>query len=102
MPIEPVLLVVYALALSRIAGLIVLDELWEKQRDALKARLDDRQWSAGWFLNGWLTCPWCVGVPLAAVAAPVIWFHSQNPILLIPALGLALAQVIGMTSTSGR
>lgn len=102
MPIEPVLLVVYALALARVAGLVVLDEIWEVERDALKARLDDRRWSAGWFLNGWLTCPWCFGVPLAAVATPLIWFHSENPILLIPALGLALAQVIGMTSSSGR
>ena len=102
MPIEPVLLLIYALALARIAGFIVLDEIFDTPRKKILERLDDREWSLGWFVTGWLTCPWCVGVPLVAAALPVIWFHSQNPLVLIPALGLALAQVVGMTSTTGR
>jgi hypothetical protein len=36
------------------------------------------------------------------VAAPLIWFHGNQPLLLIPALGFALSQVAGMLSDLGR
>lgn len=102
MPIEPVLLVVYALALARLAGLVTIDDWSERWRVKAIERLDDKPGSAGWYATAWLSCSWCLGVPLAIFATPLVWFHSENPILLIPALAGAFAQVIGMTSTSGR
>jgi len=36
------------------------------------------------------------------VAAPLIWLWGDHPLLLIPAIALALAQVAGMISNVGR
>lgn len=102
MPIETVHLIVYALALSRLAGMVTIDEWSERWRLRAVERFDDKPGSAGWYARAWLTCSWCFGIPLSIAATPIVWFHSENPILLIPALIGAFAQVIGMTSTAGR
>ena len=102
MPIEPVHLVIYALALARLAGMVTIDTWSERWRLKAVERLDDKEGSLGWYATAWLTCAWCFGIPLAIVATPIIWFHWAQPILFFFALIGAFAQVIGMTSTSGR
>lgn len=45
------------------------------------------------------TCPWCVSIYVAAVAAPLAWFWGSSPWLAIPALALAFSQVTGFLAT---
>lgn len=100
--LDPVLLVVYALAVARITGLIVLDDITEDARNRLLGWLDDRPRTLGAFVAKVVTCPWCAGVWVSLPAAPLVWFWGDHPVLIVPALALALAQVAGMTSDLGR
>lgn len=94
--------VTYALAIARLTGLITQDTLTEPLRDRLIGWLDDRPATLGSALAKLITCPWCAGMWASLAAAPLIWWHAENPILLIPALALALAQIAGMTAQIGR
>lgn len=100
--IDPVTLVVYALAVTRLTGLITLDTITEDLRDRLIGWLDDRPRTLGAFVAKLITCPWCTGVWVSMAAAPLIWFWGDHPLLLIPAMAMALAQVAGMISNVGR
>jgi hypothetical protein len=102
MPIEVVPLVIYALAFCRAVYLVTIDSLTEPARDTVIRWLDDRPATLGAFIAKLITCPWCASVWLGMVAAPLIWFHGNQPLLLIPALGFALSQVAGMLSDLGR
>jgi hypothetical protein len=102
MPIEPVPLVIYALAFIRVVYLVTLDEITEPARDRLLGWLDDRPGTLGAFLAKLVTCPWCASVWLGAIAAPVIWFWGDVGALLVVALCFALSQVAGMLSDLGR
>jgi uncharacterized protein DUF1360 len=102
MPIEVVPLVIYALAFARVVYLVTVDDITEPARDVVISWLDDRPATLGAFIAKLITCPWCASVWLAAVAAPLIWFHGNQPVLLIPALCFALSQVAGMLSDLGR
>lgn len=99
---DPVLLIVYALAVARITGLIVTDTITEDIRDGLLAWLDDRPKTLGSFLAALIQCPWCAGMWVAFIAAPLVWFHGEHPVMLIPAIALAFSQVTGMIANLGR
>ncbi len=99
---EPALLLVYALAVSRLAGLVALDAITEDLRDNLIGWLDDRPKTLGAFVSALITCPWCVSIWIAAVIAPLAYLWGDRPAVLLPALALAFSQVAGMTSSLGR
>ena len=95
-------LLIYALAVARVTGLVYADTITEGARDALIGWLDDRPKTLGAFLADLITCPWCVSIWLGAIAAPLVWFWGDSPVMLIPALALAFSQVTGMTHNLGR
>lgn len=95
-------LLIYALAVTRVTGLIVADSLTEGIRDAIIVRLDDRPNTAGSYLATLITCPWCAGMWVSLVAAPLVWFFHANPVMLIVAIALAFSQFIGMSASVGR
>jgi hypothetical protein len=95
-------LLVYALAVARVTGLIVSDSITEPARDALLGWLDDRPATLGAFVAALIQCPWCAGMWVSLVAAPLVWFWGDSPVMLIPALALAFSQVTGATANLGR
>lgn len=95
-------LAVYALAVARVTGLIQADSITEDARDALIGWLDDRPKTLGAFITDLIQCPWCVSVWVGFIAAPLIWFFGDSPVMLIPAIALAFSQVTGMTHNLGR
>jgi hypothetical protein len=95
-------LVVYALAVARVTGLIVADTITEPARDALIGWLDDRPKTLGAFVAALIQCPWCAGMWVSLIAAPLVWIWGDHPVMLIPALGLAFSQVTGATANLGR
>lgn len=96
------LLAVYALAVARVTGLIVSDTITEPLRDQLIGWLDDRPATLGYFTAKLIQCPWCTGMWLSGVAAPLVWWWGGSPWLLVPALALAFSQVTGMIAGIGR
>lgn len=99
---DPVLLVIYALAVARVTGLVTADAITEDLRDRLIGWLDDRPHTLGSFVTKLIDCPWCASVWLAFAASPLIWFWGDHPVLIVPAIALAFSQVAGMTSDLGR
>lgn len=95
-------LLIYALAVARVTGLIVADSITEPARDAIIAKLDDRPATLGAFLAALIQCPWCAGMWVSLIAAPLVWFWGDSPIMLVPALALAFSQITGMTASAGR
>jgi fatty acid desaturase len=102
MPVELLALVIYALAITRLTGLITQDAITDPLRDRLIAWLDNRPATLGSTVATLITCPWCAGMWVSLAAAPVIWWLGDSPWLLIPALALAFAQIVGMTAQVGR
>jgi fatty acid desaturase len=100
--LDPVLLVVYALAVASVTGLVTSDSITEDLRDRLISWLDDRPRTLGSYVAKLVTCPWCAGMWISAAAAPMVWFWGQSPWLIVPALAFAFRQVAGMTSNLGR
>ncbi len=95
-------LLIYALAVMRLDGLIRVDGITEGPRDALLGWLDNRPHTLGAFVAELIECPWCVSIWVGAVAAPLVWFFGDHPVMLIPALMLAFSQVTGMSHNLGR
>lgn len=96
------ILLIYALAVARVTGLVVADSITEPARDALIGWLDDRPKTLGAAIATLITCPWCAGMWVSLVAAPLVWFLGESPWLLVPALALAFSQVTGMVASVGR
>lgn len=96
------MLLVYALAAARITGLITTDTITDRIRDGIVRRLDSRPATLGVFVAELIQCSWCSGVWVSAVIAPLAWWWGDHPALLVPALALAMAQVVGMISDLGR
>lgn len=96
------LLLIYALAVTRVTGLIVADTITEPIRDRIVGWLDDTPGSAGEWFASLITCPWCAGMWVSLVAAPLVWFWGDSPVMLIPALALAFSQITGATANLGR
>jgi len=99
---DPVLLVIYALAVARLTGLVVSDSITEGARDTLIGWLDDRPRTLGSFVTGVIECPWCAGMWISLAASPLVWFWGGTPVMLIVAIALAFSQVVGMISNLGR
>lgn len=95
-------LLIYALAVARVTGLIVADSITEPIRDRIIEALDDRPATLGSALATLITCPWCAGMWVSLIAAPLVWLWGDSPIMLIPALALAFSQITGMTANAGR
>jgi hypothetical protein len=95
-------LLIYALAVARVTGLIVADSITEPVRDRVITWLDDTPGSSGEWFATLITCPWCAGMWVSLIAAPLVWAWGDSPVMLIPALALALSQFIGMTNSLGR
>lgn len=102
MPTDPIILIIFTLAIARITGMITVDKFSESTRDKIVAWLDDRPGSMGYYLAYLITCQWCASIYVSASVVPLMWFHGSNPIVLMPAVGLAAAQVTGMMSEIGR
>lgn len=102
MAVTATLLIVYALAVSRVTGLLVLDSITEPARDKMIAWLDDRPATMGSAIATLITCPWCTGMWVSLVAAPLVWFFGTSPVMLVPAIALAFSQVTGMIASIGR
>jgi Protein of unknown function (DUF1360) len=100
--LDPVLLVVYALAVASVTGLITSDTITEDLRDRFIGWLDDRPRTLGSYTAKLVTCPWCASMWISAAAAPTVWFWGDRPWLVIPGLAFAFRQVAGMTSQIGR
>lgn len=100
--LDPVLLVVYALAVASVTGLVTSDSITEDLRDRIIGWLDDRPRTLGSYVATLITCPWCAGMWVSAAAAPMVWFWGEHPWMIVPALALAFRQVTGMTSNLGR
>lgn len=124
MPLDPVILVIYALALASVTRLVTgVDTLTAHANEWLVDRivapvdwtidhLDSSPGSMGWFvikftagatwfLVKMITCMWCASFWLAVamlLAAP----HWRHPVVLFVALALAFRQFVGMTSSMGR
>jgi hypothetical protein len=96
------LLLIYALAVARVTGLIVADTITEPVRDRVINWLDDTPGSAGEWFASLIPCPWCAGMWVSLVAAPLVWFWGDSPVMLIPALALAFSQITGATANLGR
>ncbi len=95
-------LVVYTLAVARVTGLIYADSITETLRDNLLGWLDDRPATLGAFISDLIQCPWCVSIWVGAIAAPLVWFWGDNPVILCLGLMLAFSQVTGMSHNLGR
>lgn len=95
-------LLVYALAVARVTGLITTDSITEPVRDWITVRLDDRPATLGEAVSTLITCPWCAGMWVSLVAAPLVWFWGDWPVMLVAAMALAFSQVAGMTNALGR
>lgn len=94
-------LVVYALATARLTALLTLDEITRPAREAVLRRLDETR-SLHRALAYFVTCPWCLGLWVSAVTAPIAYWHGTNPWALVPALALAFSWMTGATSDLGR
>lgn len=97
-----VTLIVYALAITRLTGLITTDYLTSGPRDRLVGWLDDTPGSFGALVAKLITCAWCASIWISAAAVPLIWFYGQTLWLLFPALVGAYSQAAGMLSDRSR
>lgn len=95
-------LLIYALAVLRVTGLVVADAITEDARDKVLSWLDDRPQTLGSYVAILITCFWCTSMWVALVAAPLIWFWGDSPVMLVAGLVLAFSQIAGMCSNLGR
>jgi hypothetical protein len=102
MPVTLLVLLIYGLAVTRLTGIITQDTITEPIRERIVARLDNRPHTLGQTITTLLNCPWCAGMWVCIVATPLVWWWATSPWLLAPALALAFAQFVGMTSQIGR
>lgn len=97
-------LVLWALATTRVAGLVALDSIFDRPRLAV-GNAAARRRSTAW-VEILITCMWCVGVWTAAgliVAAMLTHTAGGERVVFEWAVvGLAIAQVTGMLSGIGR
>jgi hypothetical protein len=103
MPEPPELAVwfpIYALAMTRLVGLVALDAITDAPRVAITLATDQRSilsW-IGYLVN----CAWCTGVWVAVPFTAAVAIGHGSPWLGWPVMALALAQVAGMLSNVGR
>jgi hypothetical protein len=99
MPVS--VLVLYGLAVVRLTGLVLHDDITAPLRTHLVAPLATAP-RPGPFLHELLTCPWCISVWLGLMVAPVAVWRPHAWWALIPAFALVSSQIAGMVNTVGR
>lgn len=92
---------IFALATARLTVLATLDEITRPAREAILRRLDEDRGSHR-ALAYFIECPWCVSWWVAAVVAPIAYWHGTNPWVLVPAVVLSFSMVTGALSGLGR
>lgn len=110
--ISATLLLVYALAVARVTRLITADRITETPRERFEAALwrrfaphvpvHDREHAEPPLAVYLLSCPWCVSVYVAAVAAPIVYWWGDSPWFVVPALALAFSHVTGLLAKWGN
>ncbi len=97
-------LVLWALATTRLAGLVALDTILDRPRLAIGEAAARRRGTA--WVDTLITCMWCVGVWTAAGIVTAAMATASHPVAACvfdwAIIGLALAQVAGMLSDIGR
>jgi len=102
-------LILYVAATARVTTLITHDEITAPTRAWLVRRFQpDRRFhrlivymlgSPDGDMTG---CPWCVSMWVGLLSAPLMWFWSNNPLVMIVLIGLAASQTTGMIHSYGR
>lgn len=93
-------LLILALAVTRLAGFVALDSIFDRPRLAVAEAASARR-STAW-VEILITCMWCVGVWTAAAVTVAAAAWSGVPLFDWAIIGLALAQAAGMLSGIGR
>lgn len=83
---------VYWLALARITRLVTEDKVFERPRSALWAFLADHRRPQLLYLS---SCRWCASIWLSIPTLLIAYYHTSNPLVLIPAAALAGSYVTG-------
>lgn len=96
-----VVLVVFVLAVTRLTGVLVADEITRPAREALLRRLDEDRASHR-ALTYLTSCFWCASIYVGAILAPLFWLWGDRWPVAIPGLALAGSQCAGMLSDAGR
>lgn len=94
-------LVVLALAVSRVTGLIVADEITRPGREAILRRLDENR-PVHQMLAYLISCAWCAGIYVGVGGALAAWRWFGLDAEYVPVAALAFAWVAGATSNLGR
>lgn len=89
-PMEPITLLVTALAVARVTRLLVSDRITEAPRSALLRRLD-----ADGLAAYFVVCPWCVSVYVGGAAAAGGAWAGVWSWPWAPALALAFSYTAG-------
>lgn len=104
-----VVLVLYALAVTRVTTLITHDEITRPMREHLIARFDPYRrihrmlvYLLGTPDGDATGCPWCVSIWIGSGTAPIIYWWGTTPIVMVIVLALASSQVAGMIYAYGR
>ena len=97
-PMTVIVLLLTVLAVARVTRLVTEDKLLEPFRFALA-----RRWPADSQRLYLFHCPWCFGMWVAIVAAPVVWFTANLSDRLgitawvgVPLLVLAVSHAVGL------
>lgn len=94
-------LLVYLLAVTRLTGLIVEDEITDTPRQAILRHLSETK-PTHVALAYLITCHWCVSLWVATVTALTVWAVGTPDWITVCGLALAGSQVAGMLATTGR
>lgn len=99
----------WALATARLTGLVTHDQITDPLRRATMARFDPTRrrhralmYAIGGFDDEGHGCPWCVGLWIAALTAPLVATTHTHPVTWWTMAALAVAQLVGATWTWGR
>lgn len=102
-------LIIYALAVTRLTGIMVTDQISLPIRHAITKRLniEKRSHRALIYLLGAPEddssgCPWCMSIWVAAATAPPAIEYASSRYTLWALVALAASQVVGMVSSIGR
>lgn len=104
-----IILLVYALAVARLTRLITSDKITEGLRGRVIRWADHRAginpddpFAPTPMLSYFVTCPWCVSIYIAGIAAPLAYWLGESPWLLVPALALAFSGFTGYLASIGE
>lgn len=103
-PMTALLLIIAALAVARLTRLVTEDKLLEPLRFWL-----GRRWPADSMRLYLVHCPWCFGMWVAAIAAPLVWLLGGLSDRLgitawvgVPLLALGLSHAVGLLKAAER